>query len=183
MLRKKSKYRPTSSCFDSLRNLLSRFSSSKCQVILLDFPPAVPEQDASSMLTTIQISAPYGSWASLITSDVVSGAAKGLGGTAVDSNRQLFWLESRPTEAGHKVDTEPISFSKKEKQNNMEIPNLKEFSQRGALRTQAVATPIPTANRASIDGKKTLRKGTVIITGASSGLGLATAKSLAESRK
>ena len=59
----------------------------------------------------------------------------------------------------------------------------KEFSQRGALRTQAVATPTPTANRASTDGKKTLRKGTVIITGASSGLGLATAKSLAESGK
>lgn len=59
----------------------------------------------------------------------------------------------------------------------------KEFSHRGALKTQAVATAAPSVNRASTDGKKTLRKGTVIITGASSGLGLATAKSLAETGK
>ncbi|KVH99117.1 Glucose/ribitol dehydrogenase [Cynara cardunculus var. scolymus] len=38
-------------------------------------------------------------------------------------------------------------------------------------------------NRASTDGKKTLRKGTVVVTGASSGLGLATAKALAETGK
>ncbi|GJV20353.1 protochlorophyllide reductase, chloroplastic, partial [Tanacetum coccineum] len=59
----------------------------------------------------------------------------------------------------------------------------KEFSQRGALGSQAIVTPTPTANRASMDGKKTLRKGVVIITGASSGLGLATTKSQAESEK
>ncbi|GJX14615.1 protochlorophyllide reductase, chloroplastic, partial [Tanacetum coccineum] len=59
----------------------------------------------------------------------------------------------------------------------------KEFSQRGALGSQAIVTPTPTANRASTDGKKTLRKGVVIITGASSGLGLATTKSQAESEK
>ncbi|KAJ0687176.1 putative bleomycin hydrolase [Helianthus annuus] len=47
--------------------------------------------------------APYGSWHSPITSDVVSGASKGLGGTAVDSHGRLFWLESRPTEAGRSV--------------------------------------------------------------------------------
>ncbi|KAI3792304.1 hypothetical protein L2E82_06179 [Cichorium intybus] len=35
--------------------------------------------------------------------DVVSGAAKGLGGTAVDSHGRLFWLESRPTESGRLV--------------------------------------------------------------------------------
>ncbi|GJW32920.1 protochlorophyllide reductase, chloroplastic-like protein [Tanacetum coccineum] len=46
----------------------------------------------------------------------------------------------------------------------------KELSQRSALRTQAIATPTPTANCASTDGNKTLRNGTVIITGASSGL-------------
>ncbi|KVI00013.1 hypothetical protein Ccrd_021758 [Cynara cardunculus var. scolymus] len=50
-----------------------------------------------------KIIAPYGSWSSSITSDVVSGAAKGLGGTAVDSHGRLFWLESRPTEAGRSV--------------------------------------------------------------------------------
>lgn len=51
-----------------------------------------------------------------------------------------------------------------------------------AGRIQAVATT-PAVSRSSQDGKKTLRKGTVIVTGASSGLGLATAKSLAETGK
>ncbi|XP_071692183.1 protochlorophyllide reductase-like [Rutidosis leptorrhynchoides] len=59
----------------------------------------------------------------------------------------------------------------------------KEYSLRGALKTQAVATTDPAVKSASPDVKKTLRKGTVIITGASSGLGLSTAKSLAETGK
>lgn len=54
-----------------------------------------------SSSTDQKITAPYGSWASPITSDVVSGAAKGLGGTAVNDKGQLFWLESRPTESGY----------------------------------------------------------------------------------
>ncbi|XP_042464927.1 protochlorophyllide reductase-like [Zingiber officinale] len=41
----------------------------------------------------------------------------------------------------------------------------------------------PGLNQASLQGKKVLRQGVVVITGASSGLGLATAKSLAESGK
>ncbi|PWA93891.1 hypothetical protein CTI12_AA065450 [Artemisia annua] len=57
----------------------------------------------SSSSTDQKITAPYGSWASPITSDVVSGAAKGLGGSAVDDKGQLFWLESRPTESGRSV--------------------------------------------------------------------------------
>lgn len=51
-----------------------------------------------------------------------------------------------------------------------------------ALKVQAVVTT-PAINRASTDGKKTLRKGSVIVTGASSGLGLAAAKALAETGK
>lgn len=47
------------------------------------------------------ITAPYGSWKSPITSDLVSGSDKRLGGTAVDSFGRLFWLESRPTESGY----------------------------------------------------------------------------------
>ncbi|KAI3743402.1 hypothetical protein L1987_61111 [Smallanthus sonchifolius] len=50
-----------------------------------------------------KITAPYGSWSSPITSDAVSGASKGIGGTAVDSRGRLFWLESRPTESGRLV--------------------------------------------------------------------------------
>lgn len=44
-------------------------------------------------------------------------------------------------------------------------------------------TTAPAVDKAAPEGKKTLRKGTVIVTGASSGLGLATAKSLAETGK
>ncbi|KAK6132713.1 hypothetical protein DH2020_033518 [Rehmannia glutinosa] len=51
-----------------------------------------------------------------------------------------------------------------------------------ALQTKAVATT-PAFTPATVQGKKTLRQGTVIITGASSGLGLATAKALAETGK
>lgn len=49
----------------------------------------------------------------------------------------------------------------------------------GKIRAQT-ATAAPSINKAISDQKKTLGKGTVIITGASSGLGLATAKALAE---
>ncbi|KAG6385110.1 hypothetical protein SASPL_153937 [Salvia splendens] len=52
----------------------------------------------------------------------------------------------------------------------------------GAIRAQTAATA-PAVNQASSDVKKTLRKGCVVITGASSGLGLAAAKSLAETGK
>ncbi|KAL3631567.1 Mitochondrial porin [Castilleja foliolosa] len=50
------------------------------------------------------------------------------------------------------------------------------------IKAQTAATT-PAINQSSSDGKKTLRKGSVIITGASSGLGLATAKALAETGK
>lgn len=46
-----------------------------------------------------------------------------------------------------------------------------------------MATATPAVNKSAGEGKKTLRKGTVVITGASSGLGLATAKALAETGK
>jgi protochlorophyllide reductase len=46
-----------------------------------------------------------------------------------------------------------------------------------------MATATPAVNRASSDGKKTLRQGCCIVTGASSGLGLAAAKALAETGK
>ncbi|WOL07388.1 protochlorophyllide reductase [Canna indica] len=52
----------------------------------------------------------------------------------------------------------------------------------GAVRAQAAVTT-PAIKQAAADGKKTLRKGNVIVTGASSGLGLATAKALAETGK
>ncbi|KAK7272517.1 hypothetical protein RJT34_29160 [Clitoria ternatea] len=60
----------------------------------------------------------------------------------------------------------------------------RELKQRiGAVRAETVATTTPAVNKSSPEGKKTLRKGSVVITGASSGLGLATAKALAETGK
>lgn len=60
----------------------------------------------------------------------------------------------------------------------------REFRQKvGAVRAETVATATPAVNKSAGEGKKTLRKGTVVITGASSGLGLATAKALAETGK
>lgn len=58
---------------------------------------------------------------------------------------------------------------------------LRRRSSFGLIRAQTTAAPA--LNEAAPDGKKTLRKGNVIITGASSGLGLATAKALAETGK
>ncbi|BBH01825.1 protochlorophyllide oxidoreductase A [Prunus dulcis] len=51
------------------------------------------------------------------------------------------------------------------------------------VRAQTAATASPAITRGASEGKKTLRKGSVVVTGASSGLGLATAKALAESGK
>ncbi|KAJ1402731.1 Short-chain dehydrogenase/reductase SDR [Sesbania bispinosa] len=60
----------------------------------------------------------------------------------------------------------------------------RDFQQKiGAVRAETVATTTPAVNKSTPEGKKTLRKGSVVITGASSGLGLATAKALAETGK
>ena len=56
---------------------------------------------STSALNKDKVTAPYGSWTSPITSDVVAAASKRLGGTALDSNGLLIWLESRPAEAGY----------------------------------------------------------------------------------
>ncbi|XP_061361498.1 protochlorophyllide reductase, chloroplastic-like [Gastrolobium bilobum] len=60
----------------------------------------------------------------------------------------------------------------------------REFKQKvGFVRAQTMATTTPAVMKAAPGGKKTLRKGNAVITGASSGLGLATAKALAETGK
>lgn len=61
------------------------------------------KMEATEAATTKQTTttAPYGSWKSPITADVVCGASKRLGGTAVDASGRLIWLESRPSESGY----------------------------------------------------------------------------------
>ena len=61
---------------------------------------STPTNSMSSSSEVSKTAAPFGSWKSPITSDVVSGSSKQLGGTAVDSLGRLIWLESRPTESG-----------------------------------------------------------------------------------
>ena len=50
-----------------------------------------------------KITAPYGSWKSPITADVVSGAEKRLGGIAVDGDGRLVWIETRPDDGGYGI--------------------------------------------------------------------------------
>lgn len=59
----------------------------------------------------------------------------------------------------------------------------KECNSKRAIRAQSTAVATPGVTRSVSEQKKTLREGSVIITGASSGLGLATAKALAETGK
>ncbi|XP_054817295.1 probable dipeptidyl-peptidase 5 [Prosopis cineraria] len=67
--------------------------------------PTSPHKKKASALAAQQepITAPYGSWKSPLTADVVSGASKELGGIAIDGHGSLIWLESRPTESGRGV--------------------------------------------------------------------------------
>ncbi|MED6158802.1 hypothetical protein PIB30_036215 [Stylosanthes scabra] len=58
---------------------------------------------ATSTAASDTVTSPYGSWKSPITADIVSGASKRLGGTAVDGHGRLIWLESRPSEGGRGV--------------------------------------------------------------------------------
>lgn len=46
--------------------------------------------------------APYGTWKSPITADLITGATIGLGSPVADGDT-LYWLESRPSEAGRSV--------------------------------------------------------------------------------
>ncbi|XP_021856255.1 uncharacterized protein [Spinacia oleracea] len=50
-----------------------------------------------------KVTAPYGSWKSPITADVIAGGEKRLGGISVDGHGRLVLLESRPTDGGRGV--------------------------------------------------------------------------------
>ncbi|XP_058082707.1 protochlorophyllide reductase-like [Magnolia sinica] len=77
-----------------------------------------------------------------------------------------------------------VSLSDQPDFNPLIMKSKREFSQRKLARVRAeTAVTTPAITRSAPEGKKTLRKGSVIITGASSGLGLATAKALSETGK
>ncbi|XP_039114919.1 protochlorophyllide reductase-like [Dioscorea cayenensis subsp. rotundata] len=78
-----------------------------------------------------------------------------------------------------------VSFSESVKSDiNSTLLRSKRMNMQSVIvKAQTTATDAPAVSQATPDSKKTLRKGNVIITGASSGLGLATAKALAESGK
>ncbi|KAL6548829.1 hypothetical protein OROHE_008674 [Orobanche hederae] len=60
-------------------------------------------ETAGAAAEETKLTAPYGSWKSPITADIVSGSDKRLGGLATDSLGRLYCLESRPTESGRTV--------------------------------------------------------------------------------
>lgn len=63
--------------------------------------PAPPASDTAEMPSGVKpATAPYGSWRSPITADVVASAEKRLGGIAVAGDGRLLWIESRPEEKG-----------------------------------------------------------------------------------
>lgn len=57
-------------------------------------------ETAGTAAEETKLTAPYGSWKSPITADIVSGSDKRLGGFAADSLGRLYWVESRPSESG-----------------------------------------------------------------------------------
>ncbi|XP_057973331.1 uncharacterized protein LOC131161527 [Malania oleifera] len=86
-------------------------SSSFSLILVRRFATFVPARNrhrswktmASTASADEKLTAPYGSWKSPITADVISGAEKRLGGTAVDGRGRLVLLESRPAESGRAV--------------------------------------------------------------------------------
>ncbi|CAO2817837.1 unnamed protein product [Amaranthus hypochondriacus] len=72
-------------------------------------PFALPSSRARHRFTAMastpqeKVTAPFGSWKSPITADVISGGEKRLGGITVDGHGRLLLLESRPTEGGRGV--------------------------------------------------------------------------------
>ncbi|CAN6828564.1 unnamed protein product [Brassica oleracea] len=121
-----TRFPSSSSLSSNARHLFlspSSSSSIKQRFNLFSFKPsrsfASMSSSSSSPPLQEKITAPYGSWKSPITADIVSGSSKRLGGTAVDSRGRLVWLESRPNESGRGVlvvggEKEPIDITPKE---------------------------------------------------------------------
>lgn len=95
--------------------LISRFHRApKFSQYLLYYSRRRASTMTMSSASETKLTAPYGSWKSPITADVVSGSDKRLGGFATDSLGRLFWLESRPAESGRNVLVRQVDSEKDE---------------------------------------------------------------------
>ncbi|KAG8076891.1 hypothetical protein GUJ93_ZPchr0006g43264 [Zizania palustris] len=114
--------------------LSARFSTSApallLRVRLRRILASAPRMSASSTVASLSpsaaadgggekpVAAPFGSWRSPITADVVSGADKRLGGIALGGDGRLLWIEGRPEEKGRMVivkeDDEPVDIIPRE---------------------------------------------------------------------
>lgn len=92
-----------------LASILPARCSTSAPALLRALPRALvspPRMSYSSSSTSAAAAgekpaaAPYGSWRSPITADVVSGADKRLGGIALAGDGRLLWIEGRPEEKG-----------------------------------------------------------------------------------
>ncbi|AQL01132.1 acylaminoacyl-peptidase1 [Zea mays] len=93
---------PTSAPPHTLRRALPSFSYRRAH-------PSQPRMSSSSAASSAPPAAekptvaPFGSWRSPITADVVSGADRRLGGIALAGDGRLLWIEGRPEEKGRMV--------------------------------------------------------------------------------
>ena len=72
-------------------------------LLLLECQTIRMTSSSASLSKQHKATAPYGSWKSPISADLVSGASKLLAGTAVDALGRLIYLESRPSQSGYKI--------------------------------------------------------------------------------
>ncbi|KAM0952538.1 putative bleomycin hydrolase [Dioscorea sansibarensis] len=104
----------TALCTSRASTLLSFFSRRRSKLSIARVFTSCRAMASSDVAEGEKITAPYGSWKSPITADVVSGAEKRLGGIAVDGDGRLVWIETRPDDGGRAVLVkEPVNLEDK----------------------------------------------------------------------
>ncbi|KAG6502030.1 hypothetical protein ZIOFF_041917 [Zingiber officinale] len=97
---------PYSALLSSSAHLRFAFGPARTrQHLIRRFLPFTAMAAASTTTSSLpdaaeKVTAPYGSWKSPITADVVSSSCKKLRGMAVAGDGQLVWIETRPDEGG-----------------------------------------------------------------------------------
>src|SRR5215472_10107134 len=83
------------------RALAASASGRRCCVSPIGSIRAIATEAIVSGMAELR-TAPYGSWASPITSDLIVASSIGLGGVSIDGS-DVYWIESRPQEQGRSV--------------------------------------------------------------------------------